>query len=144
MFKKTVSFFRNAQQIGKFTRLVREVNEPFHPENALKFNFSEKKRDPLEELASLMATRPGICAVLDEFGVAHTDRSSEFIRLFHMLIQNGAGQWVAEDFVPTAVLYDLDLLRLALDAERLGTPRFGEKAAILALRHVETHHSKAA
>ena len=77
----------------------------------------------MDELAELMVTRIGVTSVFDDFGIVEQGRKEELIRLFHMLISNGAGQWIGDKFIPTVVLYDVELLRLILQAERSGAER---------------------
>ncbi len=138
MIKKLREYCKLCYEVGRFSQLVREVNEPFVTKNAGRIRLDTgKKRDPLQELAEILSQRDGIAFVFDKYKIESSRRSGELVRLFNRLVANGAGQWIDGEFVPTVVLYDVNLLNLMLDTERKKAEGVGELMALLALKYVK-------
>ena len=93
----------------------------------------------------MLVLRPGVVAVLNEFKIEKDYHKDELCRIFILLVQNGAGQWVGDEFAPTAALYDVELLRLILKVMQSESRNARQqKAAILAIKHLESRSVTAA
>src|SRR6266702_3819760 len=93
------------------------------------------KSDALEEFATLLAPRERIAGVLKRYGYVGPAAKAKLVDLYGDLLKGGAGQWVGTTYVPTAALYDPDLLALLLKAQVDGANP--QALAIAAMDYVE-------
>ena len=117
MFRRISAFFTEARMLGEFARLQKELTQP-----STSLSDLLSGRDPLEEFSSLMISRDRIATTLKMHGYEGEAGKEKLSELYKSLIFGGAGQWVGETFVATAVLYDPELLEKILQVEASDDP----------------------
>jgi len=137
MFGRFFRFLSDARELGRFKRLLKELNAP---------SLGRDNTAALDEFAGWMASREGLVSVLRAHGYSSSEGKAKLIELYSTLLMAGAGQWVGTTYVATVALHDPHLLDLLLDIERGDHHSYKDMAltmATAALDYVEAKARKA-
>jgi hypothetical protein len=134
LFRRLLTFFSTARDVGRFSRLVKELstipNTADEMCSAMMDEIHGKRRSKdiaLEEFTALMAPREKIAAVLAEHGYPAGAAAQAKLAEVYWLLLRRAGIRAGRHFIPTAALYDPGLLETVLKAESAG-PQFVARA----------------
>lgn len=139
MFRRIRSFVIQCCEVGRFIRLVNEISAPVTVQSTMDVIRGRRRDrfDAAEELAAIMAARPGMAAVLQAKGYNWSTGKAKLIDLFSCLIRGGAGQMVGKTFVAAVPFYDPDLLGVLLELDGAEEPNKAMRMAMTSIAYVK-------